>query len=124
VHAYRVFGSLFFGSVSKIEALMDPKKPLPEVVVLEMHQVINMDTTGLDALETLLQMLRKKGGTLVVAEPTEQPMSLMRRSGFVDHMGEENVFDDLDDALRTLRVRHGGPSAHGAAPEGPEPAGA
>lgn len=123
VHAYRVFGSLFFGSVSKIEALMDPKKPLPEVVVLEMHQVINMDTTGLDALETLLQMLRKKGGTLVVAEPTEQPLSLMRRSGFVEHMGEENVFDDLDDALRALRVRHGGPAAYGAAPEQPQPAG-
>jgi SulP family sulfate permease len=78
------------------------------VLLLEMHQVINLDTTGLDALETLHQQLERRGGTLVIAEPTEQPLSLMRRAGFVDRLGEDNVFDDLDVALRTLRLRHAG----------------
>jgi SulP family sulfate permease len=108
VEAWRLFGSLFFGSVGKLEALADPKRAMPDVVVLEMHQVINLDTTGLDALESLHEQLEKRGGTLVVAEPTEQPLSLLRRSGLLERMGEHNLFDDLEVALRTLRERHRG----------------
>ena len=99
VGAWRVFGSLFFGSVTKLEQLFDPATPLPDVVVLELHQVINMDTTGLDTLESLWRMLDKRGGRLIVAEPNEQPLSLMRRSGFLAILGPENVLDSLDAAL-------------------------
>jgi SulP family sulfate permease len=111
VEAWRLFGSLFFGSVGKLEALADPTRRQPDVVVLELHQVINLDTTGLDALETLLELLERSGGTLVVAEPTEQPRSLLERSGFVERMGRHNLFDDLDAALAALRARHAGPAS-------------
>ena len=99
VAAYRIFGSLFFGSVTRLEQLLDPAQPLADVVVLELHQVINLDTTGLDALRSLHRMLQRRGGRLVIAEPNEQPLSLMRRSGFVDEIGERSVFDELDAAL-------------------------
>ena len=105
VAAYRIFGSLFFGSVTKLEQLLDPSRAGAEVVVLEMHQAINLDTTGLDALESLHRMLAKRGGRLVIAEPTEQPLSLMRRSGFLEELGEENVFDDVEEALRAVAGR-------------------
>jgi len=85
--------------VTKLEQLFDPANPLPDVVVLELHQVINMDTTGLDTLESLWRMLDKRGGRLIVAEPNEQPLSLMRRSGFLAILGPENVLDSLDAAL-------------------------
>jgi SulP family sulfate permease len=100
VGAWRVFGSLFFGSVTKLEQLLDPARPLPDVVVLELHQVINLDTTGLDALESLQRMLARRGGRLLLAAPNPQPMSLLRRSGFLDTLGPEAVFTDLEDALR------------------------
>jgi SulP family sulfate permease len=96
---WRLFGSLFFGSVTKLEQLLDPANPLPDVVVLEMDKVINMDTTGLDALESLLRMLRSRGGRLLIAELNAQPISLMRRSGFYDELGASNVFDALEEAL-------------------------
>ena len=101
VGAWELFGSIFFGSVTKLEALLDPGKPLPDVVVLEMHKVINIDTTGLDALEALLHTLRHRGGRLILADLNEQPLSLIRRSGFLEEIGAENVFDDLDEALRS-----------------------
>jgi SulP family sulfate permease len=104
VAAYRVFGSLFFGSVDKLERLMDPGVGRGHVVVLEMHQVINLDTTGLDALEGLLRMLRKRGGRLILAEPTEQPLSLLQRSGFLKELGRENVFTDFESALASARA--------------------
>ncbi|MCA3178277.1 MAG: sulfate permease [Burkholderiaceae bacterium] len=116
VEAWRLFGSLFFGSVGKLEALADPAGPQPDVVVLEMHQVIHLDTTGLDALETLLERLHAQGGTLAIAEPTAQPLSLLTRSGFVERMGTHNLFEDLDVALATLRARHAGAAADGSGP--------
>ena len=123
VEAWRLFGSLFFGSVGKLEGLADPARRLPDVVVLEMHQVINLDTTALDALQTLLERLRRQGGTLVIAEPTEQPLSLLTRSGFLERMGADNLFGDLDDALAALRARHAGEAADAGdaagRPEGP-----
>jgi SulP family sulfate permease len=104
--AWRVFGSLFFGSVDKLEALIDPHASLPDIVVLEMHQVISLDSTGLDALVGLHAQLTKRGGSLVIAEPTEQPLRMMIRQGFIDRIGSHNLFKDLDTALQDLRARH------------------
>ena len=124
VEAWRLFGSLFFGSVGKLEALADPARRQPDVLVLEMHQVINLDTTGLDALETLLERLHRQGGTLVIAEPTAQPLSLLTRSGFVDRMGADNLFEDLDAALAALQARHAGEAPGPVDPAAPDaPAG-
>ena len=103
VQAYRLFGSLFFGSVTKMETLLDPAARLPDVVVLQMHQMVNLDETGLDALETLADMLARQGGRLLVAEPTAQPLAKMTRTGFVDRIGHDAVFGDLQDALAAAR---------------------
>ena len=102
VGAWRVFGSLFFGSVGKLEALMNPAEPLPDVMILEMHQVINMDTTGLDALKGLHRHLERQGGRLMLAELNSQPLSLLKRSGYLEVLGEHNVFDRLEDAYAQL----------------------
>ena len=99
VGAWELFGSIFFGSVAKLEALTDPAVPLPDVVILEMRKVINFDTTGLDALESLHHTLRRRGARLMLADLNEQPLSLMARSGFLDELGRENVFLDLGAAL-------------------------
>ena len=99
VGAWELFGSIFFGSVAKLENLLDPAKPLPDVVILEMRKVINFDTTGLDALESLHHTLKRRGGRLILADLNEQPMSLLSRSGFLEELGRGNLFDNLDAAL-------------------------
>jgi SulP family sulfate permease len=102
VGAWEVFGSIFFGSVTKLENLLDPARPLPDVVVLEMHKVINIDTSGLDALESLHGTLARRGGRLILVDLNEQPRSLLERSGFLEELGHENLFDDLDLAFSSL----------------------
>lgn len=99
VDAWRLFGSLFFGSVTKMEFLLDPAAPLPDALVLEMHQLVNLDETGLDALETLAGLLERRGGRLFLAEPTSQPLGKMTRTGFIERIGRDAVFDALEDAL-------------------------
>ena len=57
VAVYRIFGSLFFGAVGKLEILLDPSGELPDVVVLDLHYMISLDSTGLDTLEALHRVL-------------------------------------------------------------------
>ncbi len=104
VGVWRIFGSLFFGSVGKLEALLNPAEGLPRIMVLEMHQVINLDTTGLDALKGLHRHLERQGGRLILAELNEQPLSLVRRSGFLNVIGPENIVPRLDAAYDMIRA--------------------
>ena len=100
VGAYALFGSLFFGSVNKLEQLLDPARRLPDVLILEMHKVINLDTTGLEALENLHKRTCRQGGRLILAGMNEQPRSLIGRSHFIDALGLDNIAESIDDALR------------------------
>ena len=47
----------------------------------------------------LRKLVAKRAGLLMIAGVNEQPLSLMRRSGFVKHLGEGNLRSSLDDAL-------------------------
>ena len=100
---WKLFGSFFFGSVNKLETLADPRKPLPDVVILEMHKVINIDTTALDALEALHATLKRRGGRLMLADLNEQPLGLLRRSGVIEDIGADNVFASLEAAMRAAQ---------------------
>jgi SulP family sulfate permease len=98
VAVFELFGSLFFGAVGKIEALPAQLPAATRCVVLEMHRLISMDTSGLDALEQLHRTLQRQGQALVLANVNPQPLSLMTRSGFVDHLGAECIVPTLAEA--------------------------
>lgn len=91
VVSFELFGSLFFGAVGKIEALPAQLPPGTRAVVLEMHRLISLDTSGLDALAQMHRTLKKQGIGLVLANVNEQPLSLMRRAGFAAVLGEESI---------------------------------
>src|SRR5574343_80794 len=94
VTAWQLFGSLFFGAVNKLEALLDPAAGHPEVVILDASRLIQLDTTGLEGLENLRDKLQKRGCTLLLCGLNSQPGSLLYRSGFIDHLSDENVCAD------------------------------
>jgi len=102
VKAYGIYGSLFFGAIDKVEDLIDTSNPnhkVPKVMILEMHQLINIDTSGIDALKALNKSLKRLNSTLIVCAANAQPASLMARSGFIDEIGEENCLNDLPSAF-------------------------
>jgi SulP family sulfate permease len=99
VHVLQLYGPLFFGAVGKIEALPERLPAGTRVLVLQMHRLISLDTTGIDALTQLLRALRKRGIALVLAEVNEQPRSLMRRSGFEPQLDDGAVAPTLAEAL-------------------------
>jgi SulP family sulfate permease len=99
VQAFELFGSLFFGAVGKIEALPEQVAEDTRAVVLEMHRLVLLDTTGLDALRQLHRVLQRRGIGLVLANVNEQPLSLIRRSGFEAALGEDAIVPTVAAAL-------------------------
>ena len=91
VQVFELFGSLFFGAVGKIEALGAQIPAGTRAVVLEMHRLISMDTSGLDALQQLHRALQGRSIALVLANVNEQPLSLIRRSGFEQVLGPDQI---------------------------------
>ncbi len=100
VQVREVYGALFFGAVGKLEALPAQLPEGTRALVLDMHRLIAMDTSGLDALEQLQRELSRRGITLWIAEANEQPRSLMQRSGFTVHLGERAFAPTLAEALQ------------------------
>ena len=104
VAAWQLYGSLFFGAVNKLEELLDPHAGHPEVVILDMTRLVQLDTTGLEGLENLRDKLEKRGCTLLLCGLNTQPESLLSRSGFLNHVGENNIAANIDKAMERAYI--------------------
>jgi SulP family sulfate permease len=99
VRVYRLYGALFFGAVAKIEAVAQGLPEGTRAVVFEMHQLVSMDNSGLDALMQLQRALTRRGVRLVLCDMNEQPRTLIHRAGFDTELGEANFTAHLGAAL-------------------------
>lgn len=89
---WRLYGSLFFGAVTKIDPILAAveRAPGPLDLTLDARMMVSLDTTGLDALEQLHKAVQRRGGRLAFIDLQAQPASLMARSGFAGRLaGEE-----------------------------------
>ena len=100
---FRVFGAFFFGAADKLESSLRRAGQLPEVLILRMRDVLALDATGLDALEDLMEKLRKHRKQLILCGPHSQPLFALTRSGLLDRLGMENVCGDMDVSLERAR---------------------
>jgi len=105
VQVFELFGALFFGAVGKIEALPAQLPPGTRAVVLEMHRLISLDTSGLDALQQLHRTLKKRDIGLVLANVNEQPLSLIHRSGFDAILGLDAIVPTVAAAFEDESAR-------------------
>ncbi len=97
VSVFEVSGELFFGAADKIRELCFEENT--QVAVLRMGAVSSLDATALEALEDLLKKAKAAGVRLCFAHVNEQPMKLMKKSGFFAAAGEENFFPHVFRAL-------------------------
>ncbi|MDD2407908.1 MAG: sulfate permease [Tepidiphilus sp.] len=98
VAAYRISGALFFGAIHKLDELLDTRD-WPDVVVLDLGKLVSIDASGLDTLRAIARELGKRGIPLVLAEPSRETFRTLRKAGFLDEIGRENVRRTFEDAL-------------------------
>jgi SulP family sulfate permease len=103
VLVFRVFGALFFGAADKLESSLERTGEMPPVLILRMRDVLALDATGLDALEDLLEKLRRQRKNLILCGPHSQPLFALTRAGFMEKIGEDNICGDMESSL--LRAR-------------------
>ena len=97
--------------MSKLETPLDPRRPVPRTVILDLTFMANLDSTGLEALKTLHGMLARRGSALLLAGMQQQPEKIIEASGFAAALGEGRIFPSLAAALKGFRRPSGSPGA-------------
>ena len=107
LQVWRLYGALFFGATKVLENMEDH---LPaRALVLDLKNVIYVDSTGAEALVHLARACARRGVRLIVSGLIHQPLDIARRTGFaaqVQQQGEDCLQPDvgraLDEALAKL----------------------
>jgi SulP family sulfate permease len=98
VRAYRFYGALFFGAVKMVEAIEDE---LPQkAVVLDLKNLIYIDSSGADALVALAKVCQKRQVKLILCGLNHQPLDIASRTGLLNLVGN-NVGPNLASALES-----------------------
>ncbi|MBE7942584.1 MULTISPECIES: SulP family inorganic anion transporter [Ramlibacter] len=90
---FRLYGSLFFGAVAKLDAVVDAVESAPgtPAVLLDALQLVHLDTSGLDALRQLHKAVLARGGSLRLDHLQPQPQEVIEQSGFADELAQHRV---------------------------------
>ena len=99
----RIHGPFLFGATEKLlEGTADLRHYGP-IVILRLRHMTAIDATGLHALESLSDRLRKSGRTLLLCGARRQPANMLRRADFVEHIGSTNILLHARAALECAR---------------------
>ncbi len=97
IQAYRLYGALFFGAVKLVESMEDR---LPErALVLDLKNLIYIDSSGADVLLALARTCRQRKVTLVLCGLSHQPHDIAVRSGLFESVSSEHCVDTLEAGL-------------------------
>jgi sulfate permease, SulP family len=99
----RIHGPFLFGTTDKLAEATKDLNQFGEVVILRLRNMTALDATGMHALETFSDRLRKAGKTLLLCGARDQPSRLITQSDFRRHVGDENVLPHVQAALARAR---------------------
>jgi SulP family sulfate permease len=99
VSGFKLYGALFFGAVGKVEAVAEQLEPGTQAVLLEMHRLVLIDESGIDALAQLQRTLARRNIRLILCDLNPQPLTKVRRTGLEAQLGAEQIAPDFETAL-------------------------
>ncbi|WP_054285001.1 SulP family inorganic anion transporter [Gulbenkiania mobilis] len=101
--AFRIEGALFFGAADVVEDILK-QAPEAHVIILQLHRMVLLDTTGLLALSALNARLAENERTLVLCGAAPEMQGLMEGSRLAEEVGADNLQPDLTTALERARA--------------------
>jgi SulP family sulfate permease len=112
---FRIHGPFLFGATDKISSVTENLHKLPPVVILRLRNMTALDATGLFAIEEVAKQLHASKRTLILCGAREQPSQLIHQAEFAEIIGEENICENVQDALRRAEEVYERLEAKGAA---------
>ncbi len=104
VEVFEVNGPFFFGAADRFKHVLSLIVSKPKVLILRMRTVLSMDATALRALDEVYEQTRRDGSRLFLAGVHTQPLIAMDRAGLLDKIGVDNMFENVNDALKAARA--------------------
>ena len=87
IDAYRLYGAIFFGAVKLVQEV---EANLPShTLVLDLKNVIYMDSSGVDTLMDLTRTCHKNQVRLVVCGLMHQPLDIAQRAGLIKLLADQ-----------------------------------
>lgn len=90
-------GPMFFASSEKFSSVVI--KEGITTVILRMRNVPALDATAMRSLYEIYNTCKASGITLILSHTNEQPLSVMKKAGFYDELGDKNFLPNIDEAL-------------------------
>jgi SulP family sulfate permease len=93
ISAYRLYGALFFGAVRILDVI---ESQLPsKALVLDMKNVIYIDSSGIDAITDLYKQCTASGITVIMCGLSHQPLESLKQSGLLARISPKYICEDL-----------------------------
>jgi len=103
VEVYEINGPYFFGAGNRFEEIMAAFGDRPKVRIIRMRKVPFVDSTGIHNLQNLCTMSRNEGIQIVLSGVNPKVEAVLKRSGFNETIGNENICNHIDLALERAR---------------------
>lgn len=112
VAIFRIHGPFLFGATDKIDEITTRLPSLPPILILRLRNMTAIDSTGLQALDSLADQVHESGRELILCGAREQPSRLMLQAEFQQHIGPENMCNSIAEALNRARAVYPEASKH------------
>jgi len=98
---FEIDGPMFFATSDVVASI--PIKFGLKVIILRMRNVPTLDVSALQTLIKVYDFCVENKILVIFSHVNEQPLSVMKKSGFYDRVGEENFALNIDDALEMAK---------------------
>jgi SulP family sulfate permease len=103
-----ILGDLYFGAVNYVEDFIldhSAENPNQLYLLLRMHNVNNIDFSGVHMLENVVDTYRDRGGDVFMVRISFRVRQSMIDTGFYEYLGADHFLSD-DDAISELFYHH------------------
>ncbi|MBC8062015.1 MAG: sulfate permease [Clostridiaceae bacterium] len=104
ISIYEISGSFFFGAANKFVTAMRDMGVPTRILIVKMSKVPFMDATAYHSFKMLYDFCRKNHTKVIILKIQEQPLSVLKKYGFVQIMGEKNFCNTVDEAIIRANV--------------------
>ncbi|HLS51431.1 MAG TPA: sodium-independent anion transporter, partial [Burkholderiaceae bacterium] len=99
VMIYNIEGPLFYGAMESFEQALASTHTDPKVLIIRMHLVPFIDSTGLQSLETAIDDLQRRGVHVMISGARPAVRYKLKRMGLISKLGIGNVKDSFSELL-------------------------
>lgn len=103
VRVYSIEGPFFFGAAETVEHALIGTGSTPKILIIRLLRVPFMDLTGLQRLEEVIQVLKKRGVRVILCDANARVHGKIAKVELLGKLGPQDYFPHFPEALAACR---------------------